>query len=667
MRMRPRRSPARPHFFWQGTLIVLPALVLAGAGFYSLRQDDVVAQHEAAEQAQRIAVELAEKLIPEALRFDLPDVSAVSRAVTVAEDEWIERLRRSRLVASACLLGPNNALIYPRPFGTMPVPEPLDAGELDPAQQDVWLGFEAMWRGEKRFEPTDADALLPARFGAIQRFRSGVALARRGDVAGARGLLRPLCDPATEAHGESGIPLCWLAQFEMAALWPEAGLERAEELNRLCSRLLTEPSPVTDALFARIADLGPVGRKWDDVRARHEVARGLHASFVAEPAAASIVLDGGDHVLLEQRVEGGRWIMAVPVRALGERVDQLQRSMIKPGHFGIAMSVGPHLLFPRPSTAPALGKARFGSPPIDVEVFLADPGAFSAARRARAMRFGALIGVSAAAVLVGFFAAWRAFRRQQQLSEMKSNFVSSVSHELRAPIASVRLMAEELERGGPPGREKLQQYLRFIGQECRRLSGVIENVLDFSRREQGREQFHFEPTDLAALVEETVSAMQPYASERSVKLETLELGPREPVDADGRALQRVLVNLIDNALKHAPEGSRVTVGLEFAVKRVSLWVEDCGPGIPQAEHERIFERFYRIGSELRRQTQGVGLGLSIVKHVAEIHGGRVVVRSEVGQGSRFTVELPLRPVAPRNDADAGAGESRPAVASDLSA
>jgi signal transduction histidine kinase len=278
---------------------------------------------------------------------------------------------------------------------------------------------------------------------------------------------------------------------------------------------------------------------------------------------------------------------------------------------------------------------------VQVEVFLTDPANFAAQRRARTLRFGTLIAVSACSVMIGFFAAWRAFRRQQQLSEMKSNFVSSVSHELRAPIASVRLMAEELEHGDPPGTEKLRQYLRFMGQECRRLSAVIENVLDFSRREQGREHFEFEATDLCALVGETIRVMQPCGSERDVRIEFTQCGEACPVNADGTALQRLLVNLIDNAVKHSPGGSAVTVGLEFSPDRVFLWVEDCGPGIKREEQERIFERFYRVGSELRRQTQGVGLGLSIVKHLAEVHGGRVLVRSEPGHGSRFTVEVPL--------------------------
>jgi signal transduction histidine kinase len=119
------------------------------------------------------------------------------------------------------------------------------------------------------------------------------------------------------------------------------------------------------------------------------------------------------------------------------------------------------------------------------------------------------------------------------------------------------------------------------------------------------------------------------------------------------------VNLIDNAIKHSPKGETVTVGLEFGVRSsefgaqttlnsqrstLNLSVSDHGPGIPPEEHEKIFERFYRRGSELRRETQGVGIGLSIVKHIVEAHGGRVLVESAVGQGSRFTIELPMNPI-----------------------
>ncbi|MGA2557903.1 MAG: HAMP domain-containing sensor histidine kinase, partial [Verrucomicrobiota bacterium] len=265
-----------------------------------------------------------------------------------------------------------------------------------------------------------------------------------------------------------------------------------------------------------------------------------------------------------------------------------------------------------------------------------------AVEQRRTRLFSALIGAVVLVATAGLLAARRAFYQQQRLSEMKTNFVSSVSHELRAPIASMRLLSESLERGKISDAGKKQEYYRFLVQESRRLTSLIENVLDFSRIEQGRKEYQREPADLDAIVEDTIKLMLPCAAEKQVELARHPLiGPGPLVSCDGLALQQALINLIDNAIKHSPPGAKVEVGLEDgAPNGVRLWVEDQGPGIPPEEHEKIFERFYRRGSELRRETQGIGIGLTIVKHIVEAHGGRVLVRSAVGQGSRFTIQLP---------------------------
>lgn len=307
-------------------------------------------------------------------------------------------------------------------------------------------------------------------------------------------------------------------------------------------------------------------------------------------------------------------------------------------------------------------KLEDGSELLKVAVHLIGPDRLYANQRDRTVWFSLLIIASAAAAIVGFISARRAFENQQRLAEMKTNFVSSVSHELRAPIASVRLMAEGLERGRVQDAAKQSEYFRFIVQECRRLSSLIENVLDFSRIEQGRKEYESEPTDLVAMVQQAVRLMEPYANERQIRIETFVPVDGVTADVDGRAMQQAVVNLLDNAIKHSSNGSAVTVGLEAPQGRAGvspvppedsaetperaggtptlLWVEDQGEGIPAEEHERIFERFYRLGSELRRETQGVGIGLSIVKHIVEAHGGKVAVRSEVGKGSRFTIQIP---------------------------
>jgi signal transduction histidine kinase len=306
--------------------------------------------------------------------------------------------------------------------------------------------------------------------------------------------------------------------------------------------------------------------------------------------------------------------------------------------------------------------------PVKLTIYLADPSRLYATQKLRLVGFALFIATAALVAIVGLLHARRVFLRQMEISEMRANFVSSVSHELRAPIASIRLMAESLGRGHIRDESRRLEYCRLMVQECSRLGTLIGNVLDFARIDQGRSQFEFEPTDLPALVRQTVAALEPYAANKRVHLvvnadATAFNRLEHDVFLDGRAVQQALVNLIDNAIKHSPPDAAVTIGLEVLAgntpnvgsaptskispsdapklnPRIELSVADQGPGIPREDHERIFQPFYRRGSELRRETAGIGIGLSIVKHILEAHGGRVRVQSQPGQGSQFVMEFP---------------------------
>jgi signal transduction histidine kinase len=440
--------------------------------------------------------------------------------------------------------------------------------------------------------------------------------------------------------------------------------------------------------------------------------RAIHAARVAVPGYFSLTAElarepldlsgsrpvrpGAARVLAEVRdsLAGPSFALPLPVEPTAGEVSSLptlaRRTQPMPPM--VELNTPPVEFMPRPDGAIEPTSSR---PQWVLRLCLADPARLFAQQRQRTLLFGGLIVTSTLAAIFGLAAARGAFYRQLRLSALKSNFVSSVSHELRSPIASVRLMAEGLESGKIAQPAKQQEYFRFIGQECRRLSSLIENVLDFSRIEQGRKQYELEPTDLVALTRQTLKLMEIPAAQRQVKLALAIPEPdiqtlaTQPV-VDGKAIQQALVNLIDNAMKHSPKDQTVTVGLEVrAIKAEGrrskvegrrpegegrrpkdeerrtkdegqgpvahpsssilhplsflLWVEDHGDGIPTEDHQKIFERFYRRGSELRRQTQGVGIGLSIVKHIVEAHGGHVLVRSAAGQGSRFTIVLPGAP------------------------
>jgi signal transduction histidine kinase len=234
----------------------------------------------------------------------------------------------------------------------------------------------------------------------------------------------------------------------------------------------------------------------------------------------------------------------------------------------------------------------------------------------------------------------RTLHRERQLNEMKSQFVASVSHELRAPVASIRLMADALEAEKVPP-ETAKEFHRLIAREGARLSTLVGNVLDHARIEQGRKVWKMEPCDLTLLVADTVRVMEPLAQEKRVTLEQ-ELSAVEAT-ADADAIQQALVNLLDNAIKFSPQGSFIVIALEANEERRSwsMSVRDDGPGIPKEEQSHIFERFYRPGDELRRETQGTGIGLSLVKSIVEAHRGAVAVESEPGRGSTFTLTFPL--------------------------
>lgn len=284
-----------------------------------------------------------------------------------------------------------------------------------------------------------------------------------------------------------------------------------------------------------------------------------------------------------------------------------------------------------------------------------DSASFFSKSRQRTRSMLLLIGLAGITGLVGWFGQWKAFRRQVELGRMKSNFVASVSHELRAPIASIRLMSENLSQQKRHTNAERQDYFQWIGLECRRLSALVQNILQFSRLELGKRDYMFEAVEIGRLFQETLKLMEPLAASVQVKLESetkqVDGGDLDALpDAmwDGQAIHQALVNLIDNAIKHTPKEGVVRIELRLEEKAgcVEFLVIDQGPGIETSDRKRIFRPFERLGSEMTRKTKGVGIGLNLVWHTTRAHRGTVRVEEAPEGGSCFILSLPLQAKQP---------------------
>jgi signal transduction histidine kinase len=247
-----------------------------------------------------------------------------------------------------------------------------------------------------------------------------------------------------------------------------------------------------------------------------------------------------------------------------------------------------------------------------------------------------------AAVLVGGVAlALRTASRELKLSQMKSDFVSNVSHELKTPLASIRLFGELMRLGRVSGEDKVKEYGAFIDAESRRLTQLITNILDSSRIESGRKVYARDDVELGALVTEVLKSFEVIVRHQGYQVRFQPPAERITVAGDFSSLAQVVHNLVDNAIKYSPAGSAIDLSLDKHRGQARLQVRDQGIGIDSSEQQKIFERFHRVSTGLLHEVRGSGLGLSIVKHVVEAHGGRIDLESAPGKGSTFTLLLPL--------------------------
>jgi two-component system phosphate regulon sensor histidine kinase PhoR len=255
-----------------------------------------------------------------------------------------------------------------------------------------------------------------------------------------------------------------------------------------------------------------------------------------------------------------------------------------------------------------------------------------------------LIPVSTVIIAMGLGVVWLSVRAERRASQLKSDFIANVSHELKTPLSLIRMFGELIATGKHKGEGSTREYAGIITRESERLAHLIDNVLDFARLERGKASYSFAEGRLDEVVERALDVARYRLDKEKMRLRTEIEANLPPVRMDEDAMTLVLLNLVDNAVKYAGEGGEVAVRLARAPGGVALSVRDRGPGISADEQQRIFERFYRATNARMRNVRGSGIGLSLVKHIAEAHGGRVEVSSAPGQGATFTVFVPAAPL-----------------------
>jgi signal transduction histidine kinase len=255
--------------------------------------------------------------------------------------------------------------------------------------------------------------------------------------------------------------------------------------------------------------------------------------------------------------------------------------------------------------------------------------------------YGVLLGFVVVLMLFGAVLIARDISRETETTRLKTEFVHHVSHELKTPLTLIRLYGETLQRKKSLSKPEQKEAYEIITKESERLSHLINNVLDFSRIEMGKKEFDFKKGNIAEVIRDTLESYRYHLERKGFIIhEDIKDDLREMM-FDTEGIASVLINLLSNAIKFSLATKEVSVILFKKDDYAVLQVEDKGIGISAKEISRVFEKFYRSKDVKAADAKGSGLGLTLVKHITEAHGGKVEVQSEPGQGSTFSILLPI--------------------------
>jgi signal transduction histidine kinase len=642
--------------------ILLPGTFLGVFALRVLRQEEQLLKQRTKENLERIAKEIGSELESEFKSWDV-SVGLAAESGILSTDFFPEVIRQAlEEPGDGILLSrakgdlssfPSGALLFLldspsalRPPTSRPPAGLFEAESLEIKQKDYTRAILA-YRNLLESAKTEIRAMLLQRLARTLRKagRLGEAADTYGDLQGMDTVLI------------GGLPSDFIGRSELCALAAERGeLAELGVLSLSLYRdlvggmwLLDEPrymyysdrcrswcreSQVQPGEFARLQMMEE--RKLSLTRAAKEFSieprrirsdrNGTHLGFWRPDPFAAVVLSE-NYLRL-------RWWPQI-ISSQGEDLESVLYS--SDGHvlFGSTAMENPPFA--------VVQNLRIDSMPWRIQVWPRNPEVIQRNIRQRQNLFLAILVFIGALLIFGSYITVRIVRRELEISRMRADFVSTVSHEFRSPLTGIRQLGEMLLDGRVIDRKKQSQYFKMIVQESDRLTRLVENILDFSRMEEGRKEYRFEPLNTSQWLLRLAADFEKEITTEGVVVEASIPEGLPTISADNQALGSAVHNLLDNAVKYSLGEKVVWLDAKTVGSEVRIAIHDKGVGISESDRKHIFDRFYRADSDITKRIKGAGLGLNLVWHIVTAHNGRVECESRVGEGSTFSIRIPALP------------------------
>ncbi|MCA9259479.1 MAG: HAMP domain-containing histidine kinase [Planctomycetales bacterium] len=557
----------------------------------------------------------------------------------------------SKAFAHAVITTPLHSVILYDELGKLVYP--------DLAAHEPLVETSAIWRRAERLEFVDSEPLAAAEaFGdiasttddVVEKARAQMAQSRALEKAGRRDAAIAILDEVRAANSDirqEGRTIAADAEMRRLELLQEGGRLQTRDAEWLQSTLNNYGDHGPSAaqrlfLLRRLHSLVPDADL--PTLEAEELAVQYLGRQVAAPPNASLTSAGLANVS-HVRLPSGRGVALFRVDNVRDWLQRLAQRQPLPEY------VEPIILTPKERVAEG---DWLSERPIEgfeagwrIAMRLSNSQAYDAAARQSAAPLAWIGGIVVALTSTLAFAAARSMREQARLTRLKNDLVATVSHELKTPLASTRVLVDTLLAGpgaasdGAAWERRSREYLEMISRENRRLSRLIDNFLTFSRMERGKHRFNFQSMDARRAIELALEAVHERFDGAENTL-AVDIVGSLPIEGDVDALSTAVLNLLDNAWKYSDSPRRVHVAAVRSGDRIKICVEDNGRGIAPRDARRVFERFYQADQTLSRSHEGCGLGLSIVKYIVEAHEGVVELDANRGRGCKFIIELPAQ-------------------------